>query len=88
MHNKYKQELSSITIPTRMKGSLEGAIVGADVFIGVSGKLNILDRRMVQTMNNDPIIFPLSNPEPEIHPLQALANGAKVVATGRSISPT
>jgi malate dehydrogenase (oxaloacetate-decarboxylating) len=88
MHNKYKQELSSITIPTRMKGSLEGAIVGADVFIGVSGKLNILDRRMVPTMNNDPIIFPLSNPEPEIHPLQALANGAKVVATGRSISPT
>ena len=67
---------------------MEGAIVGADVFIGVSGKLNILDRRMVPTMNNDPITFPLSNPEPEIHPLQALANGAKVVATGRSISPT
>jgi malate dehydrogenase (oxaloacetate-decarboxylating) len=88
MHNKYKQELSSITNPTRMKGSLEDAIVGADVFIGVSGKPNILDGRMVTTMNNDPIIFALSNPEPEIHPLQALANGAKVVATGRSISPT
>jgi malate dehydrogenase (oxaloacetate-decarboxylating) len=68
MHNKYKQELSSIKNPTRMKGSLEGAIVRADVFIGVSGKLNILDRRMVTTMNNVPIIFPLSNPEPEIHP--------------------
>ena len=51
-----------------MKGSLEGAVVGADVAIGVSGKPNILDRRMVPTMNNDPIIFPLSNPEPEIHP--------------------
>lgn len=68
MHNKYKQELSSITNPTRMTGSLEGAIVGADLFIGVSGKPNILDRRMVPTMNNDPIIFALSNPEPEIHP--------------------
>jgi malate dehydrogenase (oxaloacetate-decarboxylating) len=84
MYNKYKQELSSITNPTRMKDSLEDAIVGADVFIGVSGKPNILDGRMVTTMNNDPIIFALSNPEPEIHPLQALANGVKVVATGRS----
>jgi malate dehydrogenase (oxaloacetate-decarboxylating) len=87
MHNKYKQELSSITNPTRMKDSLEDAIVGADVFIGVSGKPDILDGRMVTTMNNDPIIFALSNPEPEIHPLQALANGAKVVGTGRPDFP-
>jgi malate dehydrogenase (oxaloacetate-decarboxylating) len=68
MHIKYKQELSSITNPTRMKGSLEGAIVGANVFVGVSGNSNRLDRRMVPTMNNDPIIFPLSNPESESHP--------------------
>lgn len=87
MNNKYKQELSSITNPAHIKGSLEDAIVGADVFIGVSGKPNILDGRMVRTMNNDSIIFALSNPEPEIEPLQALANGAKVVATGRSDFP-
>jgi malate dehydrogenase (oxaloacetate-decarboxylating) len=87
MNNKYKQELSSMTNPAHIKGSLEDAIVGADVFIGVSGKPNILDGRMVRTMNNDSIIFALSNPEPEIEPLQALANGAKVVATGRSDFP-
>jgi malate dehydrogenase (oxaloacetate-decarboxylating) len=87
IYNKYKQEISSITNPTRMKGSLEDAIVEADVFIGVSGRPNILDGRMVKTMSNDSIIFALSNPEPEILPSQARANGAKVVATGRSDFP-
>ncbi len=87
IYNKYKKEISLITNPTRMKGSLQDAIVGADVFIGVSGSPNILDGRMVKTMSKDPIVFALSNPEPEIHPSQALANGAKVVATGRSDFP-
>jgi len=54
IYNKYKQEISSITNPTHMKGSLGDAIVGADVFIGVSGRPNILDGRMVKTMSNDP----------------------------------
>jgi malate dehydrogenase (oxaloacetate-decarboxylating) len=87
MYNKYKQEIGSTTNPMRMKGSLKDAIVGADVFIGVSGRPNIVNDRMVKTMSNDPIIFALSNPEPEIHPSKALANGAKVVATGRSDFP-
>lgn len=87
MYNKYKQEIASFTNPMRLKGSLEDAIVGADVFIGVSGRPNIIDGRMVKTMSNDPIIFALSNPEPEIQPSQALANGARVVATGRSDFP-
>ena len=87
MYNKYKQEIGAITNPIGMKGSLEDAIVGADVFVGVSGRPNILDDKMVKTMNNDPIIFALSNPEPEIYPSQALAGGAKVVATGRSDFP-
>lgn len=87
MNNKFKKEISLITNPARMKGSLQDAIVGADVFIGVSGKPNILDGRMVMTMSNDPIIFALSNPEPEILPSQAIANGARVVATGRSDFP-
>jgi malate dehydrogenase (oxaloacetate-decarboxylating) len=87
LYNKYKQEIGSITNPRRMKGSLEDAIVGADVFIGVSGRPNILDGRMVKIMSKDPIIFALSNPEPEIQPSQAHANGARVVATGRSDFP-
>jgi malate dehydrogenase (oxaloacetate-decarboxylating) len=87
MDNKYKREISLITNPKRIKGSLKDALVGADVFIGVSGRPNILDGRMVKTMNKHPIIFALSNPEPEIHPSKALANGAKVVATGRSDFP-
>jgi malate dehydrogenase (oxaloacetate-decarboxylating) len=87
MNNKFKKEISLITNPARMKGSLQDAIVGADVFIGVSGKPNILDGRMVMTMSNDPIIFALSNPEPEIIPSEAIANGARVVATGRSDFP-
>jgi malate dehydrogenase (oxaloacetate-decarboxylating) len=87
MENKYKQEIGSITNPERIKGSLKDAIVGADVFIGVSGRPNILDGRMVKTMNKHSIIFALSNPEPEIHPSDAIASGAKVVATGRSDFP-
>jgi malate dehydrogenase (oxaloacetate-decarboxylating) len=87
MDNKYKREISLITNPKRIEGSLKDAIVGADVFIGVSGRPNILDGKMVKTMNKHPVIFALSNPEPEIHPSKALANGAKVIATGRSDFP-
>jgi malate dehydrogenase (oxaloacetate-decarboxylating) len=87
MYNKYKQEIGSITNPTRLKGSLEDAIVGADVFIGVSGRSNILKGKMVKTMSTDPIIFALSNPDPEIQPSHALSDGARVVATGRSDFP-
>lgn len=87
MYNKYKHEIGSITNPTRVKGSLEDAIVGADVFIGVSGRPNILEGKMVKTMSTDPIIFALSNPDPEIQPSQALTDGARVFATGRSDFP-
>jgi malate dehydrogenase (oxaloacetate-decarboxylating) len=87
MYNKYKHEIGSITNPTRVKGSMEDAIVGADVFIGVSGRPNILEGKMVKTMSTDPIIFALSNPDPEIQPSQALSDGARVVATGRSDFP-
>jgi malate dehydrogenase (oxaloacetate-decarboxylating) len=87
MYNKYKQEIGTITNPTRLKGSLEDAIVGADVFIGVSGRSNILEGKMVKTMSTDPIIFALSNPDPEIQPSHALSDGARVVATGRSDFP-
>ena len=87
LYSKYKQEIASITNPRRLEGSLEDAIVGADVFIGVSGRPNLIDERMVKSMSNDPVIFALSNPEPEIIPSKAIASGAKVVATGRSDFP-
>jgi malic enzyme len=51
MYNKYKQEIGSITNPMGIKGSLEDAIVGADVFVGVSGRPNILDGKAILQNN-------------------------------------
>lgn len=70
-------------IDTTRRGSLEDAIAGADIFIGVS-KAGLLTSTMVQSMNKDPIIFALANPIPEIMPDEAKAAGAAVIATGRS----
>ena len=68
----------------KLSGSLADVLKGADVFIGVSGKARLIDKEMVQSMNNNPIIFALSNPDPEILPSDALEAGASIVATGRS----
>lgn len=68
------------------EGSLEDAIKGADIFIGVS-KPGLLTQDMVRSMNADPIIFSLANPTPEIMPDEAKTAGAAVVATGRSDFP-
>jgi len=65
---------------------LEDAIVGADIFIGVSVG-NILTEEMVRTMAEKPIIFAMANPEPEIMPDKAWRAGAFIVATGRSDFP-
>jgi len=67
-------------------GTLRDSIKGADVFIGVS-KPQLLTKEDIETMANDPIVFALSNPEPEILPEEAKAGGARVVATGRSDFP-
>ncbi len=67
-------------------GGLAEAVVGKDVFIGVSAP-NILTTEMLATMNPNPIIFALANPVPEIDPQTALDAGAAVVATGRSDYP-
>ena len=67
-------------------GSLEDALTGADIFIGVS-KPGLLTPEMIKTMNNDAVIFALANPTPEIMPDSALEAGAAVVATGRSDFP-
>ncbi len=67
-------------------GNLADALIGADVFIGVSGP-NALNTEMVKTMNHDAIVFACANPTPEIFPDDARAGGAAVVATGRSDFP-
>ena len=67
-------------------GNLETAMVDADVFIGVSVP-NILTEKMIKSMNKEPILFTLSNPEPEIRPETAKKYGVKIIATGRSDYP-
>jgi malate dehydrogenase (oxaloacetate-decarboxylating) len=69
-----------------LSGTLDDALAGADVFIGVS-KGNILTASHIQKMNSGAIIFGLANPVPEIMPDVALEAGAAVVATGRSDFP-
>ena len=84
--NPVKQSLLKEIHADSPCGSLADAVAGADVFIGVS-KPNLLTTEMVQSMNTDPIIFAMANPDPEIMPDVAKAAGAAVVATGRSDFP-
>jgi len=73
------------TNPERIGGSLSDALVGADVFIGVS-KGNILTRADIERMNPDPIVFAMANPTPEIAP-ELIEDIVGVMATGRSDYP-
>lgn len=84
--NEIKEKIAETTNLERQKGSLESIIKGADVFIGVSAA-NILSEQMIQSMNADPIIFAMANPDPEVLPEVAKRAGAKVVGTGRSDYP-
>ncbi|KRU25062.1 NAD-dependent malate dehydrogenase [Clostridium sporogenes] len=81
-----KKELSKVTNPENIKGTLADALIGADVFIGVSAS-GIVSKDMVKTMNKDSIIFAMANPTPEIMPDLAKEAGAKVIGTGRSDFP-
>ena len=84
--NPSKQEIAALTNPRMVEGGLKDALVGSDVFIGVSGP-NLLTSEDVKTMNERAIVFALSNPVPEIMPDEAKRGGALVVATGRSDFP-
>lgn len=84
--NKYMAELAKITNPHNVTGMLKDAMVGADVFIGVSAP-NIVSKDMVKTMNKDGIIFAMANPTPEIFPKDAKEAGIAVMGTGRSDYP-
>jgi len=79
--DKYKVQLAGITNQSE-KGQLSEVIKQADVFIGVSGIPNLLKPKLIKEMNKDPIIFAITNPEPEIDPHIAKKSGAKIVATG------
>jgi len=80
-----KQWLADHTNPERRAGTVGEAVVGADVFIGVSGK-NVLQCDDVARMAQGALVFALANPDPEIDPEAAAAHAA-VVATGRSDYP-
>ena len=84
--NAAKDEMAELTNKTGLAGSLADALIGADIFIGVSAP-GAVTTEMVKTMAKDAIIFACANPTPEIFPEDAKAGGAKVIATGRSDFP-
>jgi malate dehydrogenase (oxaloacetate-decarboxylating) len=84
--NDAKKKALTFTNLNNKKGSLKDALVGADVFVGVSmGNLLVADD--IKTMAKDSIIFALANPTPEIMPEEAYKGGAAIVGTGRSDLP-
>jgi malate dehydrogenase (oxaloacetate-decarboxylating) len=78
--------MAKITNPLNEKGDLRKIIVNSDIFIGVSAP-DIVDEKMISSMNRDAIVFAMANPVPEISPQKALKAGAKIVGTGRSDFP-
>lgn len=84
--NWMQKKMMEVTNLTGKQGSLRDALVGADIFVGVSAP-NIVTKEMVASMNKDSILFAMANPVPEIMPDVAKAAGARVVGTGRSDFP-
>ena len=85
-NNPAQEEIAKVTNLDNKKGTLADALMGTDVFIGVSAP-NLVTEDMVKTMANDAILFPMANPTPEIMPDVAKKAGARVVGTGRSDFP-
>ena len=84
--NPVVAKMAKLTNKNKQQGTLADALVGADIFIGVSGP-NLVTTEMIKTMNRDAIVFALANPIPEIMPEDAIEGGARIVATGRSDFP-
>jgi malate dehydrogenase (oxaloacetate-decarboxylating) len=84
--NPFKEEMALITNREQKQGLLADALVGADVFVGVSAA-GAITKEIVRSMNHDSIIFAMANPVPEIMPQEAKESGALVVGTGRSDFP-
>lgn len=84
--NWMQEQMMAVTNLERRTGSLADALVGADIFVGVSAP-GIVTQDMVRSMAKDSILFTMANPEPEIMPDLAKAAGARVIGTGRSDFP-
>ncbi|MBE6674819.1 MAG: NADP-dependent malic enzyme [Ruminococcaceae bacterium] len=84
--NSAHREIAEVTNLEGKSGTLADAMVGCDVFIGVSAP-NIVSEDMIKSMALNPIVFPMANPTPEIMPDIAKKAGARVVGTGRSDFP-
>ncbi len=84
--NASKLEIAEFSNKLGKKGTLKEALVGADIFVGVSSP-GVLTEEMVKTMNKGAIVMPMANPIPEIMPDLAIKAGAAVVGTGRSDFP-
>lgn len=82
----WKKMLASVTNKENIRGTIDDALAGADVFIGLSSGGKITPAQ-IKLMNKNPIIFALANPNPEIMPSDAKRAGAAIVATGRSDFP-
>ena len=79
--DRYKREIAQFTNQKDI-GQLSDVIKKADVFIGVSGIKNLLKPSLIKEMRENPIVFALTNPEPEIDPVRAKKSGARIIATG------
>ncbi len=84
--NTAHAEIAKLTNRRQLHGTLADAMVGADVFIGVSAP-GVVSEDMIRSMASDPIVFPMANPTPENMPDMAKPAGARVVGTGRSDFP-
>ncbi|WP_114459033.1 MULTISPECIES: NADP-dependent malic enzyme, partial [unclassified Halanaerobium] len=84
--NEIKEKIAKTTNPNKEKGDLGDVIKGADIFLGVS-VADVMTEQMVKDMADDPIVFPMANPDPEIDPELATKAGARIVGTGRSDYP-
>jgi malate dehydrogenase (oxaloacetate-decarboxylating) len=84
--NEAQKQIAEVTNKKLKHGTLQDAMVGSDVFIGVSAP-NIVTGEMIKSMAQDAIVFPMANPTPEIMPDIAKAAGARIVGTGRSDFP-
>ncbi|PJE60065.1 MAG: NAD-dependent malic enzyme [Candidatus Portnoybacteria bacterium CG10_big_fil_rev_8_21_14_0_10_44_7] len=84
--NPYKQKIAKITNPQKIRGGLAEALVGADIFIGLS-VADVLTRAMVKTMADQPIVFAMANPDPEIAYAKAKKTKIAIFGTGRSDYP-
>lgn len=81
--NPIKDQVANLTNPYQLRGSLDDALVGADVFVGVSAA-DILTEAHIKSMAADSIVFALANPNPEITPENAKKWGVRIIGTGRS----